>query len=217
MIRSVRVAVALALAAGATGCALQGGRAAAPDIGVVPGSASLPSPAAGSAAPARDLVATHSAKLGDLAAATGRLPVALRVPLLGIDAPVLGVGLAADGQLAVPDDLRRVGWYGAGAVPGDVGTALIAAHVDHAHRPGVFFRLDRLTPGAVLQVVHRDGTVSSFTVVARRMVAKPRLPVADLTRASGPPQLVLVTCGGSFDRGRRSYRDNILVYAVPTR
>ena len=27
------------------------------------------------------------------------------------------------------------------------------------------------------------------------------------------PQLRLITCGGSFDRSVRSYRDNIVVYA----
>lgn len=215
MIRAVRAAVALALGcAGAVGLAMHGGRAAPPDAGALP--PSPPPSVAASTAPPRDLVGTHSARLHDLAAASGRLPVTLRIPALGIDAPVLGVGLAPDGQLAVPNDLRRVGWYGVGAVPGDTGTALVAAHVDYAHKPGVFFRLDRLSPGATVQVVHADGSVSDFKVVARRMVAKPRLPVADLTRASGPPRLVLVTCGGSYDKGRRSYRDNVLVYAVPS-
>ena len=213
MTRLLRVLVALALAgAGVVGVANSGGRAAPADTGAVP-AARLSVVA--SAAPSPDLVATHSAQLRDLAAATLRAPVRLRIPALGIDAPVSGVGVAADGQLAVPGDLVRVGWYGAGALPGDAGTALMAAHVDKGHSPGVFFRLDRLAPGATLQIVRADGSVAGFTVVARRMVAKPRLPVGDLTRAGGAPRLVLVTCGGSYDRGRRSYRDNVLVYAVP--
>lgn len=213
MIRALRVAVALALACGGVvGLALSGGRAAPSDAGQLPGK--MPA-ALASAAAKPDLVATHSARLGDLAAATGRVPTVLRIPALGIDAPVASVGVAADGQLAVPDDLVRVGWFGGGSLPGEPGTALIAAHVDHAHSPGVFFRLDRLAPGAILQVVRADGTTASFRVVARRLVAKPRLPVADLTAAGGSPRLVLVTCGGSYDRGRRSYRDNVLVYAVP--
>lgn len=213
MTRLLRGLAALALAgAGVVGVANHGGRAALSDTGALPDDrlarAAAPSPAP-------DLVATHPAKLRDLAAAALRAPVRLRIPALGIDAPVVGVGVAADGQLAVPEDLVRVGWYGAGALPGARGTALVAAHVDHGHSPGVFFRLDRLVPGAAVQVVRADGSVAMFTVVARRMVAKARLPVADLTRAGGPPQLVLVTCGGSYDKGRRSYRDNVLVYAVP--
>lgn len=218
MTRLLRVVLALALAgAGAVGLVSQGGRAAPADVGMPSAAAAARSPApAASSTAAPDVVGTHSAKLGDLAAATGRLPVALRIPGLGIDAPVAGVGVATDGQLAVPDDLVRVGWYAAGALPGDAGTALIAAHVDSGHSPGVFFRLDRLVPGATVAVVRADHSVATFRVVARRMVAKPRLPVADLTRTGGPARLVLVTCGGSYDRGRRSYRDNVLVYAVPS-
>lgn len=216
MSRPIRAGVALVLAAaGAVGFAVQGGRAAPPDTGYVPMARLTATAPPTSASPSPDLVGTHSARLRDLAAGAARVPVRLRVPSLRIDAPVAGVGVAADGQLAVPDDLVRVGWYGAGALPGDAGTALIAAHVDRAHQPGVFFRLDRLPLGATIQVVRADGSVAAFTVVARRTVAKPRLPVTELTSTSGPASLVLVTCGGSYDRGRRSYRDNVLVYAVP--
>jgi len=28
------------------------------------------------------------------------------------------------------------------------------------------------------------------------------------------PEVRLITCGGTFDRSRRSYEDNIVVYAV---
>lgn len=216
MIRSLRVVVAVALAAGGVGLVLSEGRAAPTNAGAVPVVARPTPSTPPTAGPAvKDRVATHSAKLADLAAATARVPVVLRIPALGIEAPVASVGVAADGQLAVPEDLVRVGWYAAGAVPGDRGTALIAAHVDKGHSPGLFFRLDRLAPGAAVHVVRADGTVAAFRVVARRLVAKPRLPVADLTLADGAPRLVLVTCGGSYDRGRRSYRDNVLVYAVP--
>lgn len=212
MIRAVRVGCALALAgAGTLGLLAHSGRAAPHDVGAVPLAGTTP---AASSTP-HDLVSTHSARLQDLAATSARVPVLLRIPALGIVAPVLGVGVAADGQLAVPNDLRRVGWYGAGTLPGDPGSALIAAHVDHGSSPGVFFSLDSLAPGAAVQIVQADGRLINFRVVARRLVAKPTLPVSQLTATTGPARLVLVTCGGSFDRGRRSYRDNLLVYAVP--
>ena len=31
----------------------------------------------------------------------------------------------------------------------------------------------------------------------------------------GEPTLVLITCGGSFNRGLNSYDDNVVVYADP--
>ena len=208
MARLLRLVCGLALAA-AAGCSSSGGSPGPPDRAVVPSSPSA-------SAPPVDTVGTHPAGLGDLAAASRRVPVGLRIPALGIDAPVLEVGLPADGQLAVPDDNRRVGWYGGGAVPGTSGTALIAAHVDHARRPGVFFHLDRLSPGATVLVDDADGRVTAFRVVAKRTIEKSRLPVAALTTTGGPPVLVLVTCGGKFDRARHSYEENVLVYAVPS-
>jgi hypothetical protein len=46
-------------------------------------------------------------------------------------------------------------------------------------------------------------------------VATPAFP-HDLVRADGPPQLVLVTCGGEFDRRTGNYADNVIVTAAPT-
>jgi hypothetical protein len=31
----------------------------------------------------------------------------------------------------------------------------------------------------------------------------------------GPPRLVLITCGGAFDRRTRNYADNVVVFAEP--
>jgi hypothetical protein len=31
----------------------------------------------------------------------------------------------------------------------------------------------------------------------------------------GPPRLVLITCGGAFDRRTRNYADNVVVVAEP--
>jgi hypothetical protein len=33
----------------------------------------------------------------------------------------------------------------------------------------------------------------------------------------GAPQLVLITCGGTFDRTIRSYEDNVVVTAEPVK
>jgi hypothetical protein len=54
-----------------------------------------------------------------------------------------------------------------------------------------------------------------FVVVATTRVAKTAFPT-DLVYSPLPvPALRLVTCGGSFDHSARSYRDNIIVDAVP--
>ena len=62
-----------------------------------------------------------------------------------------------------------------------------------------------------------DGSTRAFQVVERRLVLKPELPVEEVFARSGPPSLVLVTCGGEFDRSRRRYRSNVVVVATPVR
>ena len=59
-----------------------------------------------------------------------------------------------------------------------------------------------------------DGRTLAYRVVARRQLGKADLP-ADLFARGGPPRLVLVTCGGRFDRTTRHYTDNVIVYAEP--
>ena len=54
----------------------------------------------------------------------------------------------------------------------------------------------------------------TYVVQAVRSYPKAALPVEVFDR-SGAPRLVLITCGGSFDRRTRHYADNIVAYAVP--
>ena len=46
-------------------------------------------------------------------------------------------------------------------------------------------------------------------------VSKARFPTDLVYAPTLEPTLRLVTCGGSFDETQRSYRDNVIVYAVP--
>ena len=71
------------------------------------------------------------------------------------------------------------------------------------------------SPGAVIVVQDANGAQRRFVVQGRTEIAKPDLPVSELFTRTGPPALVLVTCGGSFDRSARSYAANVIVYAVP--
>jgi sortase (surface protein transpeptidase) len=142
-------------------------------------------------------------------------PVGLRVPDLGVDAPVVPVGASDDGEMEVPPDASVVAWYEHGPSPGQQGSAVLAAHVDYDGALGVFFRLTEATPGARLTVTYADGAAREFQVVARRQYPKPELPSERVFARTGPAGLVLVTCGGEFDDAARSYRENVVVYAEP--
>ena len=143
------------------------------------------------------------------------VPTGLSIPSLGVLAPVVPVGLGEDRSMQIPG-VSEAGWYLPGRAPGSpTGSAVIAAHVDFNERPGVFFELRGIQPGAEVVVTDAAGGTHRFVVTERSQVAKDRVPMQELFRTGGDPVLTLVTCGGAFDSGARSYSDNIIVRAVP--
>jgi sortase (surface protein transpeptidase) len=141
----------------------------------------------------------------------------LRLPTLQVSAAVTEVGVRSDGALEVPEHPSQVGWWADGAAPGDGrGSVVIDGHVDSArYGPGAFFRLRDLDEGDPIEIVTAAGDRSTYTVTARRQFPKDELPWAEVFSQEGPERLVLVTCGGDFDRTRRSYTDNVVVFAEP--
>jgi len=140
------------------------------------------------------------------------------VSALGVDAPVVHEVVDGSGALSLPQDPRTVGWWGAGAAPGaPVGTVVLAGHVDSEQQgAGALYPLAGTPVGARVVVSGPRGE-ATYVVQARRRYAKDALPWRDLFRQDVEARLLLVTCGGDFDRATRHYSDNVVVYAVPLR
>jgi sortase (surface protein transpeptidase) len=141
------------------------------------------------------------------------VPGRLRVKAIGIDASLEKLHLGADGALVPPKQYGRAGWYSGGTAPGDVGPAVIAGHVDSKSGPAIFYRLRELTVGDRIEVV-RGGSVLRFTVVRLAWYPKTYFPTNEVYGPTPDRQLRLITCGGVFDHRLRSYKDNLVVYAV---
>lgn len=146
----------------------------------------------------------------------GTVPVRLDLPARAASAPVVPVGTGPDGALVVPDPPQTVGWWAPGALAGSgTGTVVVAGHVDsRVAGIGILAVLPELAVGEPVVLTGDDGRAVRYRVVARREFGKAALP-ADTFARTGPPRLVLVTCGGGFDPGTRSYEDNIVVHAEP--
>ena len=95
------------------------------------------------------------------------------------------------------------------------GATVIAAHISWQGSTGPFLRLGELEPGALVEVALADGATRRYQVVSRAQYGKLALPKEEVWRTTGPETLVLITCGGAFDREIRRYADNIVVTAVP--
>jgi hypothetical protein len=192
----------------------------ATDVGALTGlgaarAATTPTPAV-PIGPERPAIPTYPARLQDQRARAVNQPVAIHIRALGVEAPVTPVGVdPLSNLLEAPESPSTTGWYKHGPAPGESGSAVIAGHVDYAGVRGVFFGLQTLEPGAEITIDHQDGSTRAWKVVARRQYAKAELPTDMLFARQGVPTLTLVTCGGLFDSSRHSYRDNVVVFAVP--
>lgn len=142
-------------------------------------------------------------------------PVRLRIPAAGVDARLEELGRAADKSIELPSKPELAGWFDGGPRPGQPGPAVIIGHVDWESGPAVFLRLAELQPGAEVLVDRADGSTATFRVTRRQQVAKVAFPTDEVYAPDLAPSLRLITCGGSFDRGTGSYRDNVIVYAAP--
>ncbi|MBU8859283.1 MULTISPECIES: class F sortase [unclassified Micromonospora] len=145
-------------------------------------------------------------------------PVKLSIPPIRVTATVNPVGVnERTDEFEVPPSVDQVGWYRYG--PGletDTGSVVIAGHVDSAEQgKGAFFRLRELGQGDKLTATGSDGRERSYRVVAREEYRKSKIPLERYFARDGKPRLTLITCGGPFDAKTRSYRDNIVVTAVP--
>ncbi|MGW0457069.1 class F sortase [Streptomyces tendae] len=142
------------------------------------------------------------------------VPVGLRIPAIGVDTPVMGLGLAADGTVQVPPvtDDDRAGWYRHSPTPGQVGPSVLLGHVTVGrYGDGVFRNLARLHRGERIEARLENGTAAEFTVTAVRTVAKADFPTQDVYGDVAGPELRLITCGGPRDG--EEYRDNVIVFA----
>jgi sortase (surface protein transpeptidase) len=143
-------------------------------------------------------------------------PERLTIPSIKVEAPIMKVGRTTDGSVAVPPLKRHdeAGWFDEGPTPGQFGPALIVGHADTRTGPSVFKDLDKMKPGAKIEVLRRDHTVAVFEVNSVEHYGKAKLPIQRVYGDYSRPSLRLVTCGGTWLGGTQGYADNIIVFAA---
>jgi hypothetical protein len=155
--------------------------------------------------------ATTTPPRGGLPAAK---PASLTIPSIGVRAgSIADLGLTPAGELEVPGDATTVGWFTGAPSPGEVGPAVLAAHVDYKHVPGAFSRLKDLRDGEQVRVGRSDGRTAVFTVYRVEAYAKAGFPTDGVYGDTADPELRLITCGGAFDRASGNYLDNVVAFA----
>jgi len=205
MIRARWIALGLAVAAIA-------GAGVALTAATVPPSPPLPTLSASLAPGDAGRVQDPTASAAPTVAA-GVVPVRVSIPTIGVDSGLEDLALDASGALLAPRDWNSAGWYSDGVVPGTVGPAVIAGHVDSPTAPAVFAKLSSLAPGDAVTIGMSDGSSQRFTVTGQSQSPKAAFPTSAVYGNVPTPQLRLITCGGVFNRASGHYVDNLIVYA----
>lgn len=140
-------------------------------------------------------------------------PTMVRIPSLDTSGTVIDLGLQPNQRMEVPDNGTDIGWYSGSPTPGELGPAVLAAHVTHEKAPAVFFTLGSMRTGQKIEVDRKDGSMATFEVTSVGQYPKTEFPTEKVYGEADHAGLRLITCGGRFDGETGHHVDNVVVYA----
>jgi hypothetical protein len=142
-------------------------------------------------------------------------PRRVSIPSVEVSMPIVATGVVEDGQMELPEDPDRIGWYRFGPEPGaSRGSVVLGGHVDsERYGVGPLARLAAVREGARITVTTADGDEVRYRVTSVERITKSALPTDRLFDPDSRPRLVVITCGGRFLPEAGGYEDNIVVIA----
>jgi sortase A len=141
-------------------------------------------------------------------------PIFLSIPKINVKADIDLVGITAKGNMATPRSFRDVGWYKYGTVPGEIGSAVIAGHVDNGLAlPAVFNKLSDLKEGDDIYITTKDNKDLHFRVTGSK-VYDFNTNVPEIFRSKDGKILRLITCTGTWLKEYRTHDERLVVSAM---
>ncbi len=176
--------------------------------GVEMSTSSIPRAATSPAVTADEVFSsTQDGGLRDSVSPPSAVATRMTIPRIGVDAPLVDIGITSDGYMDTPGGPGPVGWYQHSARPGEVGNAVFTGHVDYIRSgPAVFWNLSRLEAGDLLSIAVVDGRALEYRVTS---VTSYTLSALDMTAVLAPgagETVTLITCGGAFSGGEYDHR-----------
>lgn len=137
----------------------------------------------------------------------------ISIPKINVNANIQSVGLDKNGNMGVPSNFKDVAWYKHGPQPGEVGSAVIAGHVDNAlGLPGVFNDLHKLAEGDLIHVKDSDGKLLMFRVIKKEIYEPEHTQNAEIFSMNDTARLNLITCDGVWIQSKKSYSERLVVF-----
>ena len=181
---------------------------------------------------------TLSVKTLSLSAPPAAVPVIVEIPSIHVTSHLLSVGMTSAHAMAAPEGGANspywadTFWYRGGSLPGAVGTATIAGHIDNRYGSyAVFGHLSQLVRGDLI-LLHftKTGLTERFVVTrthAYTLAQTTTKSVLDLIYGTGPPEgrpaarskdgrahLSLISCTGTWDYALGTHNERLVVSAV---
>jgi sortase A len=142
---------------------------------------------------------------------SAELPLHLKIPAINVDAIIQHLGIDSKGNMEVPNNIVDVGWFSLGPRPGEIGSAVIAGHLDGKNsKEGVFTDLNKLKKGDKIYIEDTKG-ISIVFVVRESRVYDPGY-AEEVFSSNNGIHLNLITCNGIWERNKKSYSKRLVVF-----
>jgi hypothetical protein len=155
---------------------------------------------------------------------TSTVPASVTISSLSVTrTPVVSEStVSANGLLSAPDDPRQLGWYrlatGTTVIIGHIGLldgCKFAKELPCGPIDGALHHIDSMKVGQTLVLTSASGTTQTYVVTVKPAeYGKGSLPAAYFTAAYNNTVL-LMTCGGTFNKATGHYEDNFTVLLKP--
>jgi len=139
-------------------------------------------------------------------------PVKLSIEDIGVSASIQAVGIL-NGEMAVPDSAEYVGWYKFGTHPGEIGSAVLAGHVNWKNgEDAVFTNLKETKIGVILSVTDNFGREEYFVVTDIKDYPLDSDASEVFFSNDNISRLNLITCFGEWNIERKTHDSRLVIF-----
>jgi sortase A len=156
-----------------------------------------------------ELPVAEAAEPASFPASSAAFPVGINIPSIKLSSAIVQMGLLKNGELDVPSGkTHHIGWYKDGTMPGEIGSAVMDAHVYAA-----FKNLKNVRVGDVVTITMSNDTKLNFKITEKKTLPLSKVSKDELFNRDRGRELHLITCAGIFSKKLNTYTHRLLVYA----
>lgn len=139
-------------------------------------------------------------------------PWKIEISSINSDGYIQKVGIDQNNQIAVPNNIYKVGWYVNSVKPGDRGLSIIAGHLNGRTRNAIFYELNKVKVGDEILITYGDNSIRKFQVVeTKSVVLEESFNILFAKKKDIPNQLNLISCTGTYIPDQKTYDHRMIV------